>query len=47
MTATYPLLLDLTGRRAVVVGGGPVAARRARGLLDAGATVEVIAPFAV
>ena len=24
----YPLLLDLTGRRAVVVGGGVVAARR-------------------
>ena len=47
MSATYPLLLDLTGRRAVVVGGGPVAARRARGLLDAGAAVDVIAPFAV
>jgi uroporphyrin-III C-methyltransferase/precorrin-2 dehydrogenase/sirohydrochlorin ferrochelatase len=47
MSATYPLLLDLTGRRAVVVGGGPVAARRVRGLLDAGAAVEVIAPFAV
>ena len=28
--ATYPLVLDLAGRRAVVVGGGPVAARRAR-----------------
>ena len=46
MTApTYPLTLDLTGRRAVVVGGGPVAARRAKGLVDAGAAVEVIAPF--
>ena len=41
----YPLTLDLTGRRVVVVGGGPVAARRARGLVDAGADVEVIAPF--
>ena len=29
MTApSYPLVLDLAGRRAVVVGGGPVAARR-------------------
>ncbi|REF38195.1 uroporphyrinogen-III C-methyltransferase [Thermasporomyces composti] len=44
MTPRYPLLLDLAGRRAVVVGGGPVAARRARGLLDAGADVLVVAP---
>lgn len=40
----YPLLLDLAGRRAVVVGGGPVALRRARALLDAGALVTVVAP---
>lgn len=43
--ADYPLTLDLHGRRAVVVGGGPVAARRARGLLDAGADVDVVAPW--
>jgi uroporphyrin-III C-methyltransferase/precorrin-2 dehydrogenase/sirohydrochlorin ferrochelatase len=42
---SYPLTLDLTGRRVVVVGGGPVAARRVAGLLDAGASAEVIAPF--
>ena len=41
----YPITLDLTGRRVVVVGGGPVAARRVRGLVEAGALVEVIAPF--
>jgi uroporphyrin-III C-methyltransferase/precorrin-2 dehydrogenase/sirohydrochlorin ferrochelatase len=41
---TYPLLLELAGRRAVVVGGGAVALRRVRGLLDSGAAVEVIAP---
>jgi uroporphyrin-III C-methyltransferase/precorrin-2 dehydrogenase/sirohydrochlorin ferrochelatase len=41
----YAALLDLTGRRAVVVGGGPVAARRARGLLDSGAQVHVVAPW--
>jgi uroporphyrin-III C-methyltransferase / precorrin-2 dehydrogenase / sirohydrochlorin ferrochelatase len=41
----YPIALDLTGRRAVVVGGGPVAARRATGLLEAGAAVEVVAPW--
>ncbi len=43
-TPRYPLLLDLDGRRAVVVGGGPVAARRAQGLLDAGAEIVVVAP---
>ncbi|QJW37502.1 uroporphyrinogen-III C-methyltransferase [Cellulosimicrobium protaetiae] len=42
---TYPLGLRLDGRRTVVVGGGPVAARRTRGLLDAGAVVSVVAPF--
>ena len=41
---TYPLMLDLSGRRAVVVGGGAVALRRAQGLLAAGAQVHVIAP---
>ena len=40
----YPLLLDLGGRRAVVIGGGAVALRRTRGLLAAGASVAVIAP---
>lgn len=42
---TYPLGLRLDGRSVVVVGGGPVAARRTRGLLDAGAVVTVVAPF--
>lgn len=41
----YPLLLDLTDRQVVVVGGGPVAARRVCGLLDAGAVVTVVAPW--
>jgi uroporphyrin-III C-methyltransferase / precorrin-2 dehydrogenase / sirohydrochlorin ferrochelatase len=43
-SARYPLMLDLTGRRAVVVGGGLVALRRVRGLLEAGAHVVVVAP---
>ena len=42
--ARYPLLLDLAGRATLVVGGGPVAARRAAGLVAAGAQVTVIAP---
>ena len=41
----YPLALNLAGRRAVVVGGGAVALRRARSLLAAGADVHVIAPL--
>ncbi len=40
----YPLLLDVAGRRCVVVGGGPVAARRARALAAAGAEVDLVAP---
>jgi uroporphyrin-III C-methyltransferase/precorrin-2 dehydrogenase/sirohydrochlorin ferrochelatase len=40
----FPLLLDLTDRRVVVVGGGQVASRRVRALLDAAADVTVIAP---
>ncbi|WP_251153086.1 uroporphyrinogen-III C-methyltransferase [Cellulosimicrobium sp. Marseille-Q4280] len=42
---TYPLGLRVAGRLTVVVGGGPVAARRARGLVAAGASVQVVAPF--
>ena len=38
--------LNLTGRRAVVVGAGTVAQRRLPRLLNAGAAVEVIAPEA-
>jgi precorrin-2 dehydrogenase/sirohydrochlorin ferrochelatase len=40
----YPILLDGTGIRALVVGGGTVATRKARGLLDSGASVRVVAP---
>ena len=43
MSATYPLHLDLRGRRVLVVGAGPVGVRRARALAAAGAAVEVIA----
>lgn len=45
--ATYPVNLDLRGRRVLVVGAGPVAARKVAGLLHAGAVVSVVAPDAV
>jgi siroheme synthase-like protein len=40
----YPVNLLVTGRRCVVVGAGRVAARKIAALLDAGATVHVVAP---
>ena len=45
MAYSYPILLDLTGKLVVIVGGGKVAVRKARGVLDGGATtVRCIAP---
>ena len=43
--SSYPLVLDVLGRRVVVVGGGPVAARRALPLAEAGADLVVVSPF--
>ena len=40
----YPIMLKLSGRRVLVVGGGSVALRKARTLADAGATVRVVSP---
>jgi precorrin-2 dehydrogenase / sirohydrochlorin ferrochelatase len=45
--AYVPIFLDVTGRRCVVVGGGEIAARKVRSLLDAGAEVTVISPSIV
>ncbi|HEX5324281.1 MAG TPA: bifunctional precorrin-2 dehydrogenase/sirohydrochlorin ferrochelatase [Capsulimonadaceae bacterium] len=42
----YPIVLDLQGKRCVVVGAGRVAERRVLGLLAEGAEVRVIAPQA-
>lgn len=41
--AAYPVNLHLAGQRCLVVGGGPVAARKIEGLLTAGADVYVVA----
>jgi siroheme synthase-like protein len=42
----YPLFMDVSGSRCVVVGGGGVASRKARGLLESGARVVVVSPEA-
>jgi precorrin-2 dehydrogenase/sirohydrochlorin ferrochelatase len=39
----YPVNLVVEGRRCLVVGGGPVAARKAAGLFECGAEVHLIA----
>ena len=39
-----PIILDLTGRKALVVGGGRIAYRKAKALADEGAQVTVISP---
>lgn len=40
----YPVNLDITGRSCLVVGGGPVAARKILSLLECGARVKVVSP---
>src|SRR5699024_2328061 len=43
---TTILGLDLAGRRAVVVGGGPTAVAHAQRLVDDGALVRAVSPYA-
>jgi siroheme synthase-like protein len=43
-TALFPLFMRLGGRKVLVVGGGPVATAKVTALLQAGATVTVVAP---
>lgn len=42
--ALYPLFLKLHGHLCVVVGGGPIAAQKARELVASGAQVRVVSP---
>jgi len=43
----FPIFLKLDGRRVLVVGAGTVAEGKIRGLLEAGASIQVVAPGAV
>jgi siroheme synthase-like protein len=40
----FPLFVDLRGKDCLIVGGGTVAARKARSLLDFGAKLRVVDP---
>jgi siroheme synthase-like protein len=42
--ALYPVMLDVARLPALVVGGGPVAARKAQGLVEAGGRPVIVAP---
>ena len=43
----YPIFVDLRDRPVLVAGAGPVALRKARGLVEAGAKVTIVAPEAL
>jgi len=40
----YPILLNIQGKKCLVVGGGEVALRKAQTLVEHGATVEIVSP---
>jgi precorrin-2 dehydrogenase/sirohydrochlorin ferrochelatase len=40
----YPAFLNLRGKKAIVVGGGKIAERKAMALLNAGADITVVSP---
>ncbi len=44
MKNLFPVFLDINTKRCVVVGGGHVAERRTKSLLECGAIVEIISP---
>ena len=44
MTNFYPVFLNLTGRRCVIIGGGQIATGKISKLLDSGANIVVISP---
>ncbi|OPH48598.1 hypothetical protein BC351_09050 [Paenibacillus ferrarius] len=44
MNHPYPIMVNLSARQCLVIGGGPIAERKAHALLQAGAIVTVVSP---
>jgi precorrin-2 dehydrogenase/sirohydrochlorin ferrochelatase len=44
MEHLYPICLSLAGKKCLIIGGGPVAERKAASLLEYGAQIKVISP---
>ena len=44
MEHLYPIYLSLAGKNCLIIGGGPVAERKAASLLEYGAQIKVISP---
>jgi siroheme synthase-like protein len=44
VSARYPVLLDVTCLNVLVVGGGEVALRKVRGLVEAGGSPQIVSP---
>lgn len=44
MSKLYPVYLNLTGRKVLIIGGGEVASRKVKALLDCDAQVTVVSP---
>ncbi|SRR5581483_647163 len=42
--AYYPIFMNLSGQRCLVIGGGAVAERKVEGLLEADASVTIVSP---
>ncbi|MBO0471189.1 bifunctional precorrin-2 dehydrogenase/sirohydrochlorin ferrochelatase [Enterococcus sp. DIV0242_7C1] len=40
----YPVMLDLTEKKIVIIGGGKIALRKAKAVLEANGTATIIAP---
>jgi siroheme synthase-like protein len=43
--AYYPMFMNLSGQRCLVIGGGAVAERKVEGLLEAAASVTLVSPM--
>lgn len=40
----YPVMINIKGKKVVIIGGGKVAARKVKTLLDEGALVTIVSP---